>query len=63
MHLPRSHVAREGEQVSGDRIATALAAEQMAGLASPVAAAGGGDVQLRLLKQGFTNWSAPGPRR
>jgi hypothetical protein len=31
----------------------------MAGMAFPGAAEGGGDVQLRLLKEGFTSWIAP----
>jgi hypothetical protein len=37
-YLSRGHAALEDDQVIGDRIATALAAEQMAGLACPGAA-------------------------
>lgn len=48
--LPQDHAALEGDQLIGDRIATALAAEHMAGLACPCAAEGIGDVQLGILK-------------
>lgn len=56
-HLLQDHAAPKRDRLIDDRIATALAAEPMAGLACPEAAEGGGDVQLRLLKD--QHWLAP----